>query len=69
MRARTANASFYDTFGISPEDMEGRLVYELGNGQWDFPRLRELLENVLPENNAFDDFEVEHDFAQIATAS
>jgi hypothetical protein len=50
-----ANEPFYQTFQVSPGECEGRLVYELGNRQWDIPRLRELLENVLPDNNAFDD--------------
>ncbi len=43
----------------------GRLIYDLGNKQWDIPKLRELLENILPEKTAFDNYEVEHDFATI----
>ncbi|WP_341538362.1 hypothetical protein [Sinorhizobium medicae] len=50
---------------VSPAHTEGRLVYELGNRQWDIPKLRELVEDVLPHNNAFDDVEVEHDFETI----
>jgi two-component sensor histidine kinase/PAS domain-containing protein len=65
LRVKTANQRFYDTFQVKPEETQGRLVYELGNSQWDIPRLRELLEHVLPENNSFDDFEVEHDFQEI----
>ncbi|RWA94388.1 MAG: PAS domain-containing protein, partial [Mesorhizobium sp.] len=60
-----ANQPFYDAFQVSPADTKGRLIYELGNRQWDIPRLRELLENVLPDNNAFDDVEVEHDFEHV----
>ncbi|WP_164923856.1 sensor histidine kinase [Sinorhizobium fredii] len=60
-----ANQTFYDLFQVSPAHTEGRLVYELGNRQWDIPKLRELLEDVLPDNNAFDDVEVEHDFETI----
>ena len=62
---RSANETFYTTFKVDPAATEGRLVYELGNGQWDIPRLRELLEKVLPGNDAFDDFVVEHDFEEI----
>ncbi len=65
LRVRSANQSFYQTFEVDPAETEGRLIYELGNGQWDIPRLRELLEEILPNDNAFDDFEVEHEFEQI----
>jgi PAS domain S-box-containing protein len=65
LRVRRANRSFYRTFKVAPEDTEGRLVYELGNRQWDIPALRRLLEDVLPQNTAFDDFEVAHDFESI----
>jgi two-component sensor histidine kinase/PAS domain-containing protein len=65
LRVIRGNQSFYDHFDVSPEDACGRMVYELGNGQWDIPELRTLLENVLPDNNAFDDFEVEHEFERI----
>jgi len=60
-----ANQSFYKTFYVKPEDTEGVLIYDLGNGQWNIPRLRELLEKILPENTVFNDFEVEHVFDTI----
>ena len=60
-----ANQSFYRTFNVSPERTEGVLVYELGNQQWDIPSLRELLEDILPKNTIFNDFEVEHCFEGI----
>ena len=62
LRVRSASRSFYETFGVAPEATEGRLVYELGNGQWDIPQLRTLLEDILPEDSSFRDFEVEHPF-------
>jgi len=65
LRIVTANRSFYRTFQVNPEETEKRLIYDLGNRQWDIPRLRELLENILPMNNAFEDFEVEHEFNSI----
>ncbi|THK34268.1 PAS domain-containing protein [Ensifer sp. MPMI2T] len=65
LRVVRANQTFYDLFQVSPAGTEGRLVYELGNRQWDIPKLRELLEDVLPDNNAFDDVEVAHDFETI----
>src|SRR4051812_2248458 len=65
LRVRSASRSFYEDFGVKPEETEGRLVYELGNGQWDIPELRTLLEAILPENGSFRDFEVTHDFEGI----
>ncbi len=60
-----ANPSFYKNFCVSPENTEGALIYDLGNGQWDIPKLRQLLEEVLPRNFAFNDFEVAHSFEDI----
>jgi PAS domain S-box-containing protein len=65
LRVVTANRSFYRTFHVAVDETENRLVYELGNHQWDIPALRNLLEDVLPKNDAFQDFEVEHDFPSI----
>src|SRR4051794_7392667 len=65
LRVRRANRSFYRTFQVTPEETVARLVYDLGNQQWDIPWLRKLLEEVLPQDTAFDDFEVEHDFPAI----
>ncbi len=65
LRVEAANATFYETFRVNPAETKGRLVYELGNGQWNIPKLRDLLENVLPDNDAFDDFRVEHNFEEI----
>lgn len=57
-----ANESFYRMFRVEPKDTEQRLVYELGNGQWDIPALRKLLEDILPKNTFFKGFEVTHEF-------
>ena len=65
LRVRRANRSFYRTFRVTPEETVDRLVYDLGNQQWDIPWLRKLLEEVLPQDTAFDDFEVEHAFPDI----
>ncbi len=62
---RSANRSFYETFKVDPAETEGRSIYDLGNGQWNIPALKTLLEEMLPRHNAFDDFEVEHDFSSI----
>jgi PAS domain-containing protein len=61
----TANPAFYRAFEVGPEETEGRPIYALGNGQWDIPRLRELLENVLLSDGHVEDFRVEHDFEGI----
>jgi PAS domain S-box-containing protein len=60
-----ANKTFYETFQASREDTEGRLIYALGNGQWNIPKLRDLLENILPAHSTFRGFEVTHDFEHV----
>ena len=65
LRVRSANRAFYQTFQVSPEETENRLIYELGNGQWDIPALRTLLEDVIPTSSVFNDFELEHTFPRI----
>jgi PAS domain S-box-containing protein len=62
LRVRTANRSFYEQFRVSRAETEGRLLHELGDRQWDVPGLRRLLEEVLPRDRHFDDFEVDHVF-------
>src|SRR5687767_12392476 len=65
LRVRFANRAFYQTFQVSAEETENRLIYELGNGQWDIPDLRTLLEDVVPKSSVFNDFELEHSFPSI----
>ena len=60
-----ANDSFYQTFKVKQKETEGVLIYDLGNRQWDIPRLSELLEDVLTHNSKFNDYEVEHNFETI----
>lgn len=62
LRVISANRSFYSTFQVLPQDTLKRTIYELRDHQWDIPRLRELLEEILPKNNQLADFEVEQDF-------
>jgi PAS domain S-box-containing protein len=69
LKVKTANAAFYRAFHVSGENTVGRFIYELGNGQWDIPALRTLLERQIPEEIAVHDFEVEHDFPEIGTRS
>jgi two-component system CheB/CheR fusion protein len=65
LRVVTASRSFYEVFKVNQEETVGQLIYNLGNKQWDIPKLRELLENILPRQATFDDYEVEHDFPSI----
>ena len=65
LRIKTANSSFYKTFQVNERETEGKLIYDLGNKQWDIPKLRKLLEAILPEKESFFDFEVNHNFALI----
>lgn len=60
-----ANESFYQIFRVDEEETEGRLIYELGNGQWNIPALRTLLEEILPQRNVFNGYRVAHEFEQI----
>ena len=65
LRVQTANKSFCRRFRISARETVNRPVYELGNGQWNIPELRKLLEEVLPQKSFFKDFEVTHEFESI----
>ena len=65
LRVETANRSFYDSFRVSKEETENRLVYDLGNGQWDIQGLRKLLDEVLSKNQSVHDYEVEHNFPEL----
>lgn len=65
LRVVFASRSFYGVFKVKPEETVGQLIYDLGNKQWDIPKLRELLETILSQKTTFDDYEVEYDFAII----
>jgi PAS domain S-box-containing protein len=65
LTVRSVNPAFYTHFRVNPADTVGRKVYELGNRQWDIPALRTLLEDVLPDSNVFNDYEVAHEFEGI----
>jgi two-component system CheB/CheR fusion protein len=65
LRAITANQSFYRMFQVAPAETEQRLIFELGNGEWNIPKLREMLEDILPKDIQLEDFEVEQNFARI----
>ncbi|MGH8018508.1 MAG: CheR family methyltransferase, partial [Opitutaceae bacterium] len=65
LRVNTANEGFYKTFETTPAETEGRLIWTLGNGQWDIPDLRTLLEDVVPKSSVFNDFELAHTFPVI----
>ena len=62
LRVKSANKSFYRNFRVTKEDTERTLLYDLGNKQWNIPRLRELLEDIIPKNAHFHDFEVIQEF-------
>jgi PAS domain S-box-containing protein len=61
LRLLAANDAFYDTFQVRAADSQGRQLYELGNGHWNIPELRQLLEQVVAGNATFDNYEVVHD--------
>lgn len=65
LRVMTANDAFYSVFQVEAADTEEKVIYELGNGQWNIPSLRKLLEDILPKNTFFKGFEVTHEFPVI----
>jgi PAS domain-containing protein len=65
LRVISVNDSFYQTFKVTPDDTKGKLVFDLGNHQWNIPKLRVLLEEIIPRDNQFQNFEVDHEFPTI----
>lgn len=65
LRVKNANSTFYKTFQVTEEETEGKLVYDLGNKQWNIPKLKELLEDIIPRNSQMSEFEVGHRFQHI----
>lgn len=65
LRVISANPTFYRNFEVAPKQTENKLLYELGNGQWDIPLLKSLLEKILPEKKIVRDYEVTHLFEHI----
>ncbi len=63
LRILSANEAFYRTFQVTAKHVEGKLIYKLGDGQWNIPALKRLLEDVLPKESFFRDFEVDHDYS------
>jgi len=65
LRVISANRSFYNTFRTDAKTTEGLSVFDIANGQWNIPTLRTLLEEIIPEQGQFNDYEVTHDFQSI----
>src|ERR1700735_23765 len=62
LRVIAASRSFYTAFDVTPEETQGKLLYALGDGQWDIPKLRVLLEKIIPEQGVMEGYEVEQKF-------
>ena len=65
LRVIAASRSFYRTFAVAPQDTQGRRLYELGDGQWNIPALRTVLEEIIPRHRSVEAYEVEHEFPTI----
>ena len=65
LRVIAASRSFYRTFAVTPRKTEGRLVFDLGDGQWNIPKLRALLEDIIPKRRTVESYEVDHEFPSI----
>jgi two-component system CheB/CheR fusion protein len=63
LHVHTASAAFYRTFGTTAAATEGRSIYEISEGRWNVPQLRQMLDDILPRNSTFEDFELTQDFA------
>ena len=64
-RVVAANKSFYQTFLVKDKDTEGKILFKLGNGQWNIPELKKLLRDILPRKTFFKGFEVSRPFPLI----
>jgi PAS domain S-box-containing protein len=62
LKVLSANRSFYNAFKVTSDETIGNFIYNLGDRQWDIPRLRTLFEEILPKSAQFDNFQVDHDF-------
>lgn len=67
LKVLSANPIFYETFKVSPNETENVLLYQLGNGQWNIPELKKLLEEILPKDKVVKNYEVMHTFETIGT--
>ena len=65
LRIKTANKAFFDMFKVEKKETYNKLIFDLGNGQWDMPSLNKLLIEILPKNSVFNDYEVNHNFEDI----
>jgi PAS domain S-box-containing protein len=65
LKILSANHSFYETFQVTAEETVGNFIYDLGNRQWDIPKLRVLFENILPNESVFNGYEVDHVFLEV----
>ena len=65
LRMIEANTPFYETFHVSKKQINNKLIYDIGNGQWNIPKFKELLEKILPKKGSIDNFEVTHNFPEI----
>ena len=65
LRVTSANRGFYNFFKVTPKETAGKHIYDLGSRQWDILKIRTLLEDIIPKNNLFDDYDVEHEFLGI----
>jgi signal transduction histidine kinase len=67
LRVKSASRGFFTTFAVSDEETIGQFIYDLGNGQWNIPGLRTLLDEILPKGKSLRDFQVTHDFPELGT--
>jgi two-component system CheB/CheR fusion protein len=65
LSVKYANRFFYNTFRVRPKEVDNKYIYDMGNGQWNIPKLKTLLESVLVNDSNFEYFEVEHEFPHI----
>ena len=64
-KVKSANRAFYDKFSLLPEEVENKTLFELGSGQWNIPRLREVLNEIVAKNGSFKNIQISNTFPEI----
>jgi PAS domain S-box-containing protein len=65
LHVKTVNKAFIEFFQVSHAETIGRYIYDLNGGEWDIPELKKLLEDILPRNTHFNNYEVRHNFGKL----
>lgn len=65
LHVKTVNKAFIDFFQVTQDETIGKYIYDLNGGEWNIPELKKLLEDILPRNSHFNNYEVRHNFDRL----